>query len=419
MARTSYSFSQFHNFVRATSKYVMGASGLLVPVASGSPGLAYDPLTQAFRGILLEQGATNLLPSSASLSGTFTAVSQGTLALNAATAPDGTLTAAAVISNSVSGPHYIECHFNTGFNPNTARTYSIFLKAGSQNRISFQLYPLPTLVELISVTVSSLPSNPTITTNATGQGIVTGAGVEALANGWVRVWVTGQISTSLTDTGIDLRVIPTQNASWIGDGVTPDFYVWQPQVELPVNVKPTSIIPTSGTIAARAADVLFYAFLSPWYSPTGGTIVWCGALREAAGAASQTLIHFDDGTTSNYIEIRNVAGTLNIEAIVVAGGATQFQQVIGTVTAVTQFAVGLAMTSNNFGVSMNGGPVTGSSSGAMPAGITEGFIGCRDSAGNNSLNGWYFLSAFVPTALSASDLPKVTNPATITQLLNL
>ncbi len=109
---------------RASAAYYTNSSGNLASAGNNVLRFDYDPVALTPKGILLEGASTNQLTHSQLDSGWTT--TRGTLTANAATAPDGTMTAASFVPDTSTNTHFAN---SPGVTTNQAATYSVFVKA--------------------------------------------------------------------------------------------------------------------------------------------------------------------------------------------------------------------------------------------------------------------------------------------------
>jgi hypothetical protein len=213
-----------------------------------------DEIRVNANGALLESGSTNLLPNSTpSLSGSY-----GTAAFesNAASAPDGTLTASKV--SAISGG---DLYFVPPDIPHAAgevHTGSAFFKKGMLNPNAFVRFIGHTNAYGSFVIVVFDPHTNTITGQDAG---VLSTGVEILADGWVRIYMTLK---TIRDGASAAMYYSIQG---MDDG---DYaLMWGLQQEsLPVA---TSYIPTNGAVASRQPELVSFNVNHNWPSKVKGS----------------------------------------------------------------------------------------------------------------------------------------------------
>ncbi|GLR89780.1 phage head spike fiber domain-containing protein [Bradyrhizobium iriomotense] len=211
----------------------------------------YNGSSWVLGGTLIEPAATNLATYSSDLSH-WTA--NGTFTLNhATTAPDGS-TAYSVSSSGSAGAYLgISCSASTAYSMSAFVKYvsgTARVRVWSDNT-SFAngSTGLPAYVEVNSQTGAVL---------LTSSGVLSSS-VVTMANGWFRVIVNAATDTSCTNhfnlINYNVASVATENAFW-GDQVEAATF-------------PTSYIPTSGSTAARSADVYTSPFDGTYFNSSG------------------------------------------------------------------------------------------------------------------------------------------------------
>lgn len=236
-----------------------------------------------------------------------------------------------------------------------------------------------------TVTVTAAPFS--LSFYGTGTVTLTGA---SIAGPLVGTGVANRVSLTFTPTAGSLTATVTGS-------------VTNAQIEAGGFV--TSWIPTAGTAATRAVDVVSMPF-APSY-PFG--LVGEAMVSALAPTIAEGLAVFTDGTTANRIAIRaNAATTSTMGAVFVVGGVTTtVAATVNTVTPGTVFKVGAIATATGLTVCGNGGaPVT--VAGAPPPGLNLLTLGQTNVPSGNSLNGYLRRLRYWPRALTAAELQVAT-----------
>jgi hypothetical protein len=239
-------------FTRASTATFVGADGLIKTAASGAARFDHNPTTGESLGLLVEEARTNLVrPSTSFNSGNWVNYGTGTVTANAATAPDGTNTAALI--NYIDGEGRQAQIFSPTVAVGVTYTYSVYVKAGTSSQCNLFIQD---------------------GTGATGEGVRSISSGQNVGNGWYRHKITRTIVSLFND-----KIFLYVNCS----GGT--FYAWGAQLE--AGAFPTSYIPTTGATVTRAADVAtlantgssifpvsaFTTVNSPYGTAGGGTTV--------------------------------------------------------------------------------------------------------------------------------------------------
>jgi|GEM_PF-154350 len=220
-------------FTRATTATYIDKSGVLKTADINEPRFEKE-------GLLIEAAATNLALYSDDMNNNYWSKT------NAATitgfpAPDGSMNAAKLIPNSVSGTHYINRSLPQS---GGVYTWSVFLKAGEYTkcRINFSGSPIS---ESRSVNVDLAAGTISVVTPGTIALIV------PLANGWYRVSVVSQEAPTGSILFNAWVLDEAGSITFSGDDVK-GIYVWGGQIE--PGTLMSSFIYTASAAVTKAAD---------------------------------------------------------------------------------------------------------------------------------------------------------------------
>ena len=280
------------NFSRVSTGTFVGSNGLIQTAAVNAPRLEYDSASLTLKGLLVEPGSTNIVPSSVN----FTTGQQSWVNQNASTlqistiAPDGSNTAFQV-SNTINLSSFIRNNTNTS---NGTYTLSFWAQYVSGNGLIF--------LEAFQVSASDYFNiqNGTVV-NSVGKSLYT---IQAYPNGWYRCTATKQFTSGSPCTG---AVYLGAYGLYTGN-VT--FNLWGFQVEQ--GTVATSYIPTTNLAVTRAPDVVntnTTAFKG-YYNQTQGTVVYKAIPKNTY--INQVIGSFNDNTSLNFIRglIKN-SGTIS------------------------------------------------------------------------------------------------------------
>lgn len=234
-------------FARASGGYALNRQGRLQWYGVNAPRHAYKP-DGSYRGILVEGAATNLFTRSQELDHSDWSKSATTVSTNTEVAPDGTTTAEKITPTAVNSGHGVSRSM-----PYTAGVpvcISAYVKSAGYTGVVIHA----------PNTAFDAGSSPRAWFNlATGEMSGTGgfageAGMERLADGWVRVWAIFTPTVTISGTTV-FYVMPTGSETTStgyeasgSDGIL----LWGAQFEEASH--PTSYVPTAGTTVARSAD---------------------------------------------------------------------------------------------------------------------------------------------------------------------
>lgn len=313
-------------------------------------------------GLLIETARTNLMPN-ARTPGSTSWTNTGIASAVAAVGPDGTNSAFLVTENTATSLHNT---FRGSLTVTSGLRYvaSVFVAPGTASFV--QLAFGTTGFGTTQFANFSLTGAGSVTLQ--GAGLVS-AGIERFGD-FYRIHIIADATASIAGAGVNIGFIQTGT-----DARAPSFagtsrtlrLAW---VQLEVGAFLTSpILPPVGAPAeaTRGADVVSAPLALLGISDSGaGIYEGTATLAVSAGAAAQSLVEIDDGSTSNRFIVRNAASGSAIALNRVTGGAAAGDVSAGNMTPGVPFrwrlrvpGDGSAHLSLNGGaeVSVTGGPV--------------------------------------------------------------
>ena len=275
------------SFSRASTATRVNASGLIEAVASNVPRLDY--LGSSCPRLNLEPQRTNLATYSESFNNAAWQKIRSTITANAATAPDGTLSADTFTDTTFSSSNStIDTPINATLSQ--AYTHSIFVKAGTAPFVYLGLY-------------DNAPYFCTLNT-LTGQIAFTSAGatssVVSYGNGWYRISITITVAAVIIYPFFGVcQFFNTINYSGTG-AYTAQF--WGAQVE--AGSYPTSYVKTEAAAVTRVADAASKTGISSLIGQTEGTLfVEIDFNGTGFGTENDFFIYVGNGSNTNSIYI--------------------------------------------------------------------------------------------------------------------
>ena len=170
----------------------------------------------------------------------------------------------------------------------------------------------------------------------------------------------------------------------------------------------TSYIPTTTTALTRNADVatMTGTNFSDWFNASEGTIKADFITTYPAG--TQRVYHIDNGTTSTRFRCYTLSDT-SLQTEVTVGGVNQ-AVMANTVTSTVNTLVKTAMAYkvNDFKASSNASALNTDTSGTVPTGINEAYLGHGGPGTTTRLNGWLQQFYFYSQALTGSETISIT-----------
>jgi hypothetical protein len=337
---------------------------------------AYDAYEDCF-GILVEPAATNLITRSQEIDGGVGSWTEQnvTAAINAV-APDGSTTATTITATAGSNIHNLYYGGGIAGGTNAVHTISIYVKQGTAQYVQLNQGSdtdnwVAAVYDLTNGTITELAKGSSTAALPT-------ASITSVGYGWYRLAVTGDVDSAGTiGTAIHFMSGPTPtqgdngDESWTAAG-TETMLVWGYQLEL--GTVATSYIPTLGSTVTRAADIVDALTSSIPYSTTKGT-VYIDFKNQATGG-TQWLVRMGDPVADGWYIDDNTAF---YRAVADDNGGFD---VVGTIAAVshdTRRQITFAGATNDWDWSIDGGTVSGDTSGGFPTGVTKFQIGSSDT----------------------------------------
>jgi hypothetical protein len=360
-------------FTRASTATFTGSDGLIQTAAINAPRFDYNPTTLAPLGLLIEEQRTNLLLNSTDLSTGWTKGTLATWTLNAATAPDGTMTALqgdGVTGFAISGAGGALYRLGNTVSGSTAYTFSVYIRTQTGTATNVRLR------------LNETGGNNTLSSDLT------------VTTAWTRFSLT--VTTAAGATAISALVGTSSG--------TANLFIWGAQLE--AGAFATSYIPTVASQVTRSADVAVMTGtnFSDWYNASEGTLYgqadWLGL------AGNDYFFALNNGSTSNLIGL-GVSVTPTTRFIVIDGGVTQASVNGPTPVANVAFKIAGAYRVNSFAAATNGTLGTVDTSGAVPS-VDQASL-TSSSGSTNLFNGHIRQLAYFPRRLANSELVALTS----------
>jgi hypothetical protein len=270
------------------------------------PRFDHDPVTLACKGLLIEEGRTNICRQSENFGTTWITYFTNLIYLSQV-APNGDPSAYSLVEDTSTTPHAI--YQSIAFAGTTNYTFSVFVKAGSRNFAS--------LVEqssggAVRRTFFNLSTGEVGTKNASHT-----ASTQQLPNGWWRL-IISFTSGAASSNNIAIELASADNvASYLGNG-SGNAFIWGAQLE--AGSFPTSYIPTTTGTLARSADVCDITggnFTGMW-NQSEGTLL---AQTQKTSTNSNAFVisvsdnSFNNETDLRYNSVSQVASLMNVSNV--------------------------------------------------------------------------------------------------------
>lgn len=364
---SAYFAAAGYAFTRASVASRMRGDGRLETVASGVLRFDHDSASLAATGLRIEGQRTNVAQQSESFDNGYWVKQNMSVTANAATAPDGNVTADSHVEDTTNAKHTF---YRAGSPLVAAGTYAWSVFAAPALRSWAQIYIFDNPV------VTERWANFDVTNGVAGHNQnIAGSRLQRFQSGWYRPSIVG----ALTNGNGNVQIL-SANADINGAG--PSFqglsaaslYIWGGQLELAPFA--STYVPTTTASVTRNADVLARSDAGA----TSLTKLVTGRTPPGVGS-EQVRWSRDDGTIANRIRVLYKSDG-HLHAVVTTGGVDQADLDLGAVAVDTDFKIAMRAAANDFAASLNGGAVVTDSGGAMPTALTNDRIGSGVTAGN-------------------------------------
>ncbi len=305
-------------FTRPSIGTYFDSTGTLQTATSDVPRFDHDPITHARKGILLEEGRTNLRSYASDFSNAVWTKSGITVVADNYTAPDGTLTADKLTPTVGTGLHRVyEAATNTTVTLGQAYTASVFVRSAGQQYLDLYLG------------YTNFPSNNGATFDIINGTITrtftsTTPTIQSIGNGWYRcsisVTATASGSTNSAFYIVHSTNSGSANISTTADG-TAAYHVWGAQYEQ--GTYPTSYIPTTTAAVARSTDTLSTP-TGTWYNQSAGSFYNKFSWETSTGSGYPMFFRMDDTTNNNRWNLYYKQSTNTLALDSYNGGITDF-----------------------------------------------------------------------------------------------
>jgi hypothetical protein len=349
----------------------IGGSGTFTSWRIGYRGPRFDHTSAGdCRGLLIEEGRTNLLQRSEEFANAYWSVVRSTITTDAATSPDGATTAEKLIADTTAAINHRVDRGSITLALNTVHTVSVFAKASEYTGLGLGVGLSAT--EGVRFSLVGAGTATSVLAGNTGT-------IQQLPNGWYRCTCT--FTSDATTATHRVAIYVGQNGtttSYTGDG-TSGIFIWGAQLE--VGSFATSYIPTTTASVVRSADVCSYSDVSSFYNPAAGTLVGDLILYTPSTSSTPELFRFGAGNNRIQLGVTSVA-TEAIRPFIISGGTTTYNSTQGTIVAGTSRKVALTFATNDAISCLNGTLGTQDTSVTMPVSISTATIGTSSFTGH-------------------------------------
>lgn len=365
---------------------VTNSSGYVVPINADLPRFDYDPVTLVCKGLLIEESRTNLQTYSSDFTNGVWTKAAVSVATNATTAPDGTVTSNKIVEDSTLANH----RFYSGtLSLSGTNTASIYVKAAGRSYIQFGIWNSSSGIFDTAAVINLTDGT---TSSVTGTITVTSAG-----DGWWRCTATGAYTTA---NRLYVRLLASASVvNYQGDGVS-GVFAWGAQME--AGAFATSYIPTVASQVTRTADVatMTGTNFSDWFNASAGTLQASGVSVVPTNVGSVRLVAsiYDTTALNNALRLEKLSA--DARCIKTISGSASVYGLVQWVFN-SRMSLAIAYSSNAGRASVNGAAGANLTSGA-PTGLAT--LGIGGAGASNILNGWVQKINYWPQQLTSNEV---------------
>jgi hypothetical protein len=353
---------------------VTNSSGLVSTINADLPRFDYDPISLVCKGLLIEEQRTNLFTYSSEFDNAAWEKNNTTITPNTIVAPDGTLTADAIVETTTSNTFH-NIRQSVSVSSGQVITFSFYAKESTRRYAWFGVFSTTGAYGAgTRFRDSTIDLQTGLETGTTAGTLTYTFSSSSVGNGWYRYVIVMQATTgSGTVFGsIGPAESSSSYASYTG-AVDKNIYAWGTQFE--VGSFATSYIPTVASTVTRNADIATMtgtnfsdwfnapegAFMAQFWSiGTGGFVIQAGTANNFnsritigvspnnfivsnSGGANQAAL----GNTSLIGAVAKICGTYKVDSFAASlNGATTLTDTSGVVAAPDSLALGYRNTSS-------------------------------------------------------------------------
>ena len=336
--------------------------------------------------LLLEPQRTNSLFYSEQFDNAAWTKGAVSVTANNAVSPDGYTNADLITADGTTTQHYV-----FQFQSAAARTYSIFLKMGTQR-----------YVQILTSGATTLPvANYDLQNGVANMvGSSSTASIENYGNGGYRCI----LSTTDAAAASFYLLFASSMTSVRYEVNNSSGTIWAYGAQAELGSYATSYIPTTSTTVTRTQDSASKSGISSLINSEEGVLY--AEISALADDLTYRILSISDGTTAEriYIQYTNVTNTV---AVVIKNGSTTQANMGYALSDETELAkVAIKYKANDFALWVNGFEVGTDASGTTPTGLSE--LAFDDGGGANHFYGNVQSLMIFPSALSDTELATLT-----------
>ncbi len=402
-------------YTATTSQAIVKYQPTLQTAASGEARFDHDPVTGESKGLLIEEGRTNLNSVSATFNTGAYVATNATKYIDRGISPDGTQSAVQVSANyGQTTPQGMVR--NITCNANTTYTSSTYVKMAGYRYLTFWIDNGGGIGRHIQID----GTDGSITNTYSNEGSVFdpnsfSQAVEDVGNGWYRISITYKTLTGISTINHRWYSADTSGSDSFGSGSLSSaasgengLLVWGVQME--VSAFPTSYTPTSGSTVTRSPDDASFSSsqLDTWFpqlagdTNSGGSFYFEWDSLGIIGSNDWSCLWRNPNTSARMGVYEQSNGLVYVE---VSPSATEAN--LNTGTAVSGYnRLAASLQHNNCAASLNGSTAVTDTSVRIPDGLTTFYFGWYTT--DNSVQSHIKKFAFYPQRLSNATLQAMT-----------
>jgi hypothetical protein len=386
-------------YTPTTSATITNYIPQLMTAPAGGPRFDHNPVTRESLGLLIEEARTNLLLRSEAIDvSAIWAKAGSTIAADASIAPDGALTAKAIVRTTSNNESMVRQ--STAQAASTTYTFSVYAKSGSTGALLYLRNIAVDATTGTGVVTFSLDGTNTITANSTYTGK---ASITPVGNGWYRCSITGTTAATIANNLVDAGC--STNAGLLSGSINASVFIWGAQLE--AGAFATSYIPTTTSTVTRQADSasMTGANFSSWYRADEGTF-YADVKSQSSGAC----VEANNGASSDRVAVSFDAANSRMAGVnAISGVYTAIvYSLAGTTPNSASNKGAFAYKENDFALSANASAVSTDTNGQVgkPNQVRLGSSGL--GATGEFINGSIRKLAFYPKRLTNPQLQALT-----------
>jgi hypothetical protein len=371
-------------FTRSSIGTYFDKNGVMQTAQADCPRLDYDPVTGAFKGLLIEELRTNLITqSNAIITPTNWSGVSGSAVATTAVVGVGGLPAFKVVEDATAATqHYVYPIIPT-LTDSTDYVFSVFARAAERTWLQ---------ITTTDKANSTLRCWYDLTNGALGTNSGIGTcfpSIQNYGNGWYRCSVRRNVATGASTPRYRVSTATADNITVYDGNGTSGIYACAAQLE--AGTFATSYIPTTTVIQPRLGDTV--SITTPatqnWWNSAGMTLqaaVIPEVVNIASSSSNLAVLAID---SSNRVNLRvPPAGSTSVDiSSVIAGTSTSSTPNSASMTANVETHVAIALAPTDQAISVNSNtPV--SSTLTLPAMASMASMTLGSSFGGNYQNGW-------------------------------